>query len=198
MNSTSHDAVKSINIYGHISAQPEQIAQLFGAQVSNEVDPACDVAIFAINPSAGIDNESIEIWREFDELQTPRLVVVTVLDGMELDFDDAVMVANRVFDQTVTPHLVLHGESGSPIGTISLADYSTTDYSTNPPTIGHADDELKELVTEFRDEYLERIEEMEDGAFAAGILFPAIPLNLSNKLGVKIVEDYLSELPSSR
>jgi translation elongation factor EF-G len=198
MNSTSHNAVKSINIYGHISAQPEQIAQLFRAQVSHEVDPACDVAIFAINPSAGIDNETIEIWRGFDELQTPRLVVVTVLDGMELDFDDAVMVANRVFDQTVTPHLVLHGESGSPIGTISLADYSTTDYSTNPPTHGDADVELRELVSDFRDEYLEHIEEMEDGAFAAGILFPAIPLNLNNKLGVKLVEDYLSELPSSR
>jgi hypothetical protein len=198
MNSTSQDAVKSINIYGHISAQPEQIAQLFGGKLSQEVDPACDAAIFAINPSAGIDNETIEIWRGFDELQTPRLVVVTVLDGMELDFDDAVMVANRVFDQTVTPHLVLHGESGSPIGTISLVDYATTDYSTNPPTHGDADDELRELVSEFRDEYLDRMEEMEDGAFAAGILFPAIPLNLSNKLGVKIVEGYLNELPSSR
>ncbi|MEY4291410.1 MAG: hypothetical protein RL130_1352, partial [Actinomycetota bacterium] len=160
MNSTSQDAVKSINIYGHISAQPEQIAHLFDAKVSKEVDPECDVAIFAINPSAGIDNETIEVWRGFDELQTPRLVVVTVLDGMELDFDDAVMVANRVFDQTVTPHLVLHGENGSPIGTISLVDFTTTDYSTNPPTTAHADDELRELVSEFRDEYLERIEEM--------------------------------------
>ena len=196
MNSTSQDAVKSIFIYGHISAQPEQIAQVFGAQVATEVDPQCDVAIFAINPSAGIDNETISIWREFDELQTPRLIVVTVLDGIELDFDDAVMVANRVFDQTVTPHLVLHGESGSPIGTISLSDYRTTDYSTNPPTVADADDELRGVVEEFRDEYLERIEEMEDGAFAAGILFPAIPLNLTNKLGVNLVEQYLSELPS--
>ena len=198
MNSTSQDAVKSINIYGHISAQPEQIAQLFGARVAGEVDASCDVAIFAVNPSAGIDNDTIAIWREFDELQTPRLIVVTVLDGMELDFDDAVMVANRVFDQTVTPHLVLHGDSGSPIGTISLLDFTTTDYSTNPPTIGHADDELRELVAEFRDEYLERIEEMENGAFAAGILFPAIPLNLNNKLGVDLVEKFLDELPSSR
>jgi translation elongation factor EF-G len=198
MNSTSQDAVKSINIYGHISAQPEQIAQLFGARVADVVDASCDVAIFAINPSAGIDNDTIANWREFDELQTPRLIVVTVLDGMELDFDDAVMVANRVFDQTVTPHLVLHGESGSPIGTISLFDFTTTDYSTNPPTIGHADDELRELVAEFREEYLERIEEMEDGAFAAGILFPAIPLNLNNRLGVDLVEKFLDELPSSR
>lgn len=196
MNSTSHDAVKSINIYGHISAQPEQMAQVFGAKVATAIDPSCDVAIFAINPSAGIDNETINIWREFDELQTPRLIVVTVLDGMELDFDDAVMVANRVFDQTVTPYLVLHGENGSPIGTISLANFKTTDYSTNPPTVADADEELRGVVEEFRDEYLERIEEMEDGAFAAGILFPAIPVNLTNKLGVDLVEQYLAELPS--
>jgi translation elongation factor EF-G len=196
MNSTSHDAVKSINIYGHISAQPEQLAQVFGAKVATEIDPTCDVAIFAINPSAGVDNETIDIWREFDEIQTPRLIVVTVLDGMELDFDDAVMVANRVFDQTVTPYLVLHGETGSPIGTISLVDYRTTDYSTNPPTVADADEELRGVVEEFREEYLERVEEMEDGAFAAGILFPAIPINLTNKLGVDLVEKYLSELPS--
>ena len=118
-------------------------------------------------------------------------------DGMELDFDDAVMLANRVFDQTITPYLVLHGENGSPIGTISLATLKTMDYSTTPPTIDQADSELVEVVEEFRDEYLERIDEMEDGAFAAGIIFPAIPLNLSNGLGVDIIKAYLDELPSS-
>ena len=196
MDSSSDDAVKLINIYGHVSAQPEQIAQLLNARVATEADSDCDLAIFAINPSAGIDNGTIALWREFDDLQTPRLIVVSVLDGMELDFDDAVMLANRVFDQTITPYLVLHGETGSPIGIISLADFKTTDYSTNPPTISDADEELRGVVEEFRDEYLERIEEMEDGAFAAGILFPAIPLNLHNKLGVDLITAYLQELPS--
>ena len=197
MNSTSLGAVKSINIYGHVSAHPEQIADVFGGVVQKVVDPSCDVAIFAVNPAAGIDNETIEMWRAFDEYQTPRLIAVTVLDGMELDFDDAVMLANRVFDQTITPYLVLHGENGSPIGTISLATLKTTDYSTNPPSIADADEELIEVVEEFRDEYLERIEEMEDGAFAAGIIFPAIPLNLANGLGVDLIQSYLDELPSS-
>lgn len=197
MNSTSLGAVKSINIYGHVSAHPEQIADVFGGVVQKVVDPSCDVAIFAVNPAAGIDNETIEMWRAFDEYQTPRLIAVTVLDGMELDFDDAVMLANRVFDQTITPYLVLHGENGSPIGTISLATLKTTDYSTNPPSIADADEELIEVVEEFRDEYLERIEEMEDGAFAAGIIFPAIPLNLANGLGVDVIQSYLDELPSS-
>ena len=197
MNSTSLDAVKSIFIYGHVSAHPEQIAEAFGGQVAKDVDPTCDIAIFAINPAAGIDPETIELWRGFDEYQTPRLITVTVLDGMEMDFDDAVMLANRVFDQTITPYLVLHGESGSPIGIISLSNFQTIDYSTNPPTIGEADEELREVVEEFREEYLERIDEMEHGAFAAGILFPAIPLNLSNSLGVNEIKTYIAELPSS-
>ena len=196
MSSTSRDAVKSINIYGHISALPEQIATAFGGVVTTEVDPECDVAIFAINPAAGIDGATIEIWKSFDEFQTPRLVVITVMDGMEMDFDDAVMIANRVFDTTVTPYLVLHGESGAPIGVISLQDLTTIDYSTTPPSIGHADEELQEVVAEFREEFLSQMEEMEDGAFAAGILFPALPINLAISLGVDLVQKFLDELPS--
>jgi hypothetical protein len=51
---------------------------------------------------------------------------------------------------------------------------------------------------EFREEYLEQMMEMGDGAFAAGILFPAIPVNPVNGLGVDIVKRYLFELPGSR
>lgn len=196
MSSSSQDAAKTINIYGHVSAAPEQIAKTFGAQVSSAVDGDCDLAIFAINPAAGIDPVTIELWRGFDELQTPRLIVVTVIEGTELDFDDAVMLANRVFDQTVTPYLVLHGETGSPIGLISLADLTTVDYSTTPPTLSEADEELRQVVEDFREEYFVHMEEMEDGAFAAGILFPAVPLNLSNQLGIDLVNAYINELPS--
>jgi translation elongation factor EF-G len=190
--------MKSIKIYGHISATPEQFANIFGGEVSVEVDPACDAAIFLINPSAGIDNQTIEAWRGFDEFQTPRMVLVTVLDGMEMDFDDAVLVANRVFDPLVTPYLVLHGESGTPIGTISLSDLTTRDYSSNPPLVGESDSELQELVRDFQEEYLEQMVEMEDGAFAAGILFPALPVNPVNGMGIDIAQEYLAQLPGSR
>ena len=196
MSSTSQDAVNALKIYGHVSANPEKFGAIFGATVAHGVDPECDAAIFAINPSAGIHNETIELWRAFDEFQTPRIVIVTVLDGLEMDFDDAVLLANRVFDPLVTPYLVLHGESGTPIGTISLIDLSTTDYSTNPPTRATADDELQEIVKDFREEFLDQMVEMEDGAFAAGILFPAIPVNAANGLGIDLVKEYLAELPS--
>jgi len=35
---------------------------------------------------------------------------------------------------------------------------------------------------------------MGDGAFAAGLLFPAIPLWIEKNIGVKIVTQYLSEI----
>ena len=177
---------------------PEQFAQLLEASVATEVDSECDAAVFLINPSAGIDPATIDAWREFDEYQTPRLVLVTVLDGMEMDFDDAVLVGNRVFDPLVTPYLVLHGESGSPIGIISLEDLKTYDYTTNPPTVEDSDEELRELVREFQEEFQEQMVEMENGAFAAGILFPALPVNPSNGMGLDIAREFLKQLPSSR
>jgi hypothetical protein len=196
MESTSVDAQKKIIIHGHISATPEKFADLFSGKVSSTIDEDCDVALFVVNPSAGIDQPTVELWRSYDELLTPRAVLVTVLDGLELDFDDAVLLANRLFDQLVTPFLVLHGESGTPIGTISLTDLKTFDYSTNPPTIGDADQELREMVEDFREEYLEQIAEMGEGGFASGILFPAIPINTVNGLGVDIAHAFIAELPS--
>jgi hypothetical protein len=35
---------------------------------------------------------------------------------------------------------------------------------------------------------------MGDGAFAAGLLFPAIPLVIEKNIGVNIVKQYLSEI----
>lgn len=196
MSSTNQDALQSLKIYGHASATPEKLAQIFNATVAVEVDPECDAAIFAVNPAAGIDDSTIELWRAFDEFLTPRLVVVTVLEGVEMDFDDAVLLANRVFDPLITPYLVLHGENGTPIGMISLENLTTLDYSTNPPTQSVADNELQELVRDFREEYLEQMQEMDDGAFAAGLIFPAIPINTANNLGVDIVMNFLAKLPS--
>ena len=107
------------------------------------------------------------------------------------------MVANRVFDQLVTPYLVLHDDVGSPAALIRLEDLSILDYSTKPMTVKPCDPEHEELVKEFRDEFLEQMSEMSYGAFAAGILFPAIPLNVTSGIGVDIVQSFIEQLPSS-
>jgi len=197
MPTSTSGAVKRIHIYGHVSASPQAVATAFGGVTGQTPGSETDLAIFAINPSAGIDPETISHWSAFDDYQTPRIVVVTGLDGQELDFEDAVMVANRVFDQLVTPYLVLHGDDGNPAALIRLDDLMIVDYTTSPKSLRHCDAEHEELVREFREEYFDQMSEMEDGAFAAGIIFPAIPINLTSGLGVDIVLEYIDQLPSS-
>jgi hypothetical protein len=188
---------KRIHVYGHVSASPAAIASAFHGRVCTSAEADSDLAIFAINPSAGIDAQTISLWQELDDFQIPRLVLVNGLEGQELDFDDAAMLASRVFDQVITPYLVLHGDDGEPTALIRLQDLEITDYSTNPPTTRHCDPEHEELVREFRDEYFEQTSEMDEGAFAAGIIFPAIPINLNKGIGVDVVQSYIDLLPSS-
>ena len=183
-----------IHVYGHASAEPEMVAETFGALYTQEVHSQSDLAIFAINPSAGVDQETIALWAELDEFQIPRLVVVTHLEKQEADFDDAVMIANRVFSPMATPFLVLHDESGLPIALISLSDLTIIDYSTTPPTTGLCEPEHETLVQEFRDEYIELVQASGEDAFAAGLLFPAIPLWIEKGIGVDIVKRYIDQI----
>ena len=196
MSSPSTGAVKRIHVYGHASASPQAVASAFSGTVANSPESESDLAIFAINPAAGIDQETIENWAALDDFQIPRLVVVNGLDGQELDFEDAVMVANRVFAQLVTPYLVLHDDGGEPTALISLQDLQIIDYSQTPAHIRASDPEHEELVREFREEYFELTSEMDEGAFAAGILFPAIPINLIKGIGIDVVRGYIDLLPS--
>ena len=183
-----------IHVYGHLSADPALVASVFNAQLSQTPVPESDLAIFAIDPSAGIDQATIDLWQSLDEFQVPRLVVVTHLEKLEADFDDAVMIANRVFSPMATPFLVLHDEQGLPVALISLADLSIIDYSTTPPTTRMSDPEHQTLVQEFRDEYLELLQSSGEQAFPAGLLFPAIPLWIEKGIGVDIVKRYIEEI----
>jgi len=187
-------SAKRIHIYGHISAQPQAIANLFGAEVSNAAVADSDLAIFVINPSAGIDQPTIDLWQSLSDYQLPRLVIVNELDGSDSDFEDAIMLGNRVFDQLATPFLVLHGDKGEPIALINLENLEIRDYTTNPPSVRASDVEHQELVADFRAEYLAEIENAGEGAFAAGLLFPAIPIVISNGLGIDVVKSYLDLL----
>jgi hypothetical protein len=183
-----------IHVYGHDSADPAQVASVFNAQFSENAEPESDLAIFAIDPSAGIDQATIDLWQSLDEYQVPRLVVVTHLEKLEADFDDAVMIATRVFDQMTTPYLVLHDEAGLPAALIGLADLQIIDYSTQPSVSRSSEAEHQTLVQEFRDEYLELVAAAGEKAFSAGLLFPAIPLWIERGIGIDIVEGFIQQL----
>ena len=144
-------------VFGHPSANPGEVATALEAAVGTLPTGDISCALFVVNPNTVIDQATIDQWQSFDEFLTPRMIVVTQLDGNNGDFDDAVMLANRVFDQLATPYLVLHDDDGSPRALISLSDMVITDYSTTPPTKSPCEPEHETLVQEFRDEYLELV-----------------------------------------
>lgn len=196
---TSTSAPVRIALYGHVSATPAALSKVLsdrGITISTEGgDPAqIDCAIFAINPSAGIDAETIALWEGLNDYLTPRIMVALALPGADLDFDDAVMLANRVFDQMVTPYLVLHGDDGTPAALISLEDLSVRNYIQGIAVISESEPEHRELVADFQSEYREIIEAAGEDAFAAGLLFPAIPVNIDSGIGLDVLIDYLHQL----
>lgn len=183
-----------IHIFGHSSAQPWKFAEEFGGETDTLDVGQCDLAIFVLNPSAGIDPETIAQWAALDELMVPRLICVTGLGDSQADFDDGVMLANRVLDTTLTPYLVLHDEEGMAAALIDLKEMKILDYSTQPPQIRPSEPEHQTLVQEFREEYLAAIDVMGEDAFAAGLIFPAIPVWIEKGIGVDIVKKYIAEL----
>lgn len=194
MSSRPNPALPRVHIYGHVSAQPMTVAELFQGAHSSVALAESDLAIFAINPAAGIDQTTIDLWQVLSDFQVPRLVVVNELDGSDSDFDDAVLLANRVFDPLVTPYLVLHNDNGDPTALIDLESLEIVDYSNQPPARRDSDPEHKDLVKDFREEYLQAVDEAGEAAFEAGLLFPAIPLVISKGIGVDIVKNFIARV----
>jgi hypothetical protein len=188
---------KKIKLYGHASAATHSLSEALNAPISSEVDSEISAAIFAINASSGIDQKTIDLWHNFDEFLTPRLLVVTGFNEGLQDFDDAVLLARKVLDDVATPVLVLHDDDGSPCALIDLETLRINNYRTNQ--LSQADPEHIEVVQDFREEYLAQKEAAGRDGFISGIFFPAIPILLNDPefiLGVDIVKRYLNELPS--
>ena len=114
----------------------------------------------------------------------------------EIDFDDMAAIVGRIFDPVVTPYLVLHSDSGAPVALIELESLRLFDYSNGKREIKESEVEHKELVSEFKIEFTEKIEEFCPTGFQDALLFPALPY--ISKLGLGKVEtlEYLAQLPT--
>lgn len=190
---------------GHPSSNIAQLAGMFSGNISscelsdNQGDfssmlQGVDAVALLINAKTGVSKRMIDFWQYVSERQFPRLVIVTGLEMSEADFDDIVLIANRVLEQTITPYLVLHDELGEPNGLIELTTLQVHDYSTAQLKTYPADEELMGLVEEFKSEHEALVEEFGDSGFAEGLLVPAIPLGINRDYGRKEIQSYLSAI----
>jgi hypothetical protein len=173
-------------IAGHPSSQPEIVAndlnlgtsQVIAVTSSSQIPKDfenLDACALLVNAKSGVSPAMIELWSNISERQIPRMIIVNGLEFSEIDFDDIVLIANRVLENVITPFLVLHDELGEPTGLISLTDGIVHDYSNGQLTTYEADEELKSLVKEFRDELNLATTEFDETAYSQGLIVPAIP-----------------------
>ena len=157
---------------------------------------ASDVALFLVSAQDGIVSADLDKWRLARELYIPSLVIICDLLVSEIDFEDMTAIASKMLDPVVTPYLVLHGDDGRPAALINLDTLLITDYSNGEPTSRPADPEHIELVAEFREEYLEALEDAGEESFAAGLLFPALPWVEGSRIGLDQIKEYLNQVPT--
>jgi len=173
---------------------------------------AADAALFVVSAADGVDGATKLLWDECATVGMPRAVVVTKLDHARTDFDEIVLICQRVFGDAVTPlYLPLLDEQEQVGGLIGLLSQQIFDYSSGeraetaaePEHLEHIEDPrnslIEGIIAESEDETLmDRYlsgEEIDDKiiiadlekAVARGHFYPALPV--TNRAGaVELLE----------
>ncbi len=197
-----HSSAKSIEVAA--AFEPGYPGRILGCDLKDdeinysEVLNGISAVALVISAHSGVSKSMIDFWSFVSERQYPRLIIVTGLEFSESDFDDIVLIANRVLEQVTTPFLVLHDELGEPSGLISLTDLTVFDYSQKPMTQYRADNELQTLVSEFKSEFELQMQEFESDGFMSGLEVPAIPLVVSKEIGLAQIKKYIDLVINSK
>ena len=176
-----------------IGGKSQQLAAELGA-LAVELEES-DIALFLVSANDGIVSADLEKWRIARELYIPSLVIICDLVASEIDFEDMTAIASKMLDPVVTPYLVLHSDDGNPAALINLQTFAIINYSSGAAEFQEADPEHIELVSEFREEYLEALEDAGEDSFAAGLLFPALPWVEGTSIGLDQIREYLNLIP---
>jgi len=183
----------AVHLVGRYS---EELASALG--VTNSPLESSEAALFLVSAKDGIVRADSDIWLLARELYIPSIVVITDLSAEnDTDFEDMSAIAGRILDPVVTPYLVLHEDDATPIALIDLITQKILDYSHGSLEIRESDIEHREVIEEFRQEYLEALEAAGEEAFENALLYPALPWIAGSRLGLAEIALYLNRIPLS-
>ena len=182
-----------------ISPGKEEISTVLGLPVAKIDDPSlitADVVVVVASAKTGIDPNLVAQWNTFRELYVPTIVAVVDFEDGDVDFEDMSAIVGKMLEPVLTPYLVLHADNGEPTALINLEDQMITDYSSTASAKIPSDSEHRELILEFKEELHNALAEGGWDQFPAGLIIPAIPLILKNKLGVAEIKHFLDLIPT--
>jgi hypothetical protein len=183
---------------------------IFSNEVSREEISTALAIVFLIEADRGISNEEIDTFLQLRDMQLPTLILVAgldlqtqdfneesverlgLLDQSSWDFDDMVMLCNRVLEPVVAPYLVLHHEDGHPSGYFDLESSEVIEYRDGERITRASDKELLEVVEEFQNEFNQSGYVVSD--FLQGNSVLAIPYIPERGMGKAEVNELLTKL----
>jgi hypothetical protein len=154
------------------------------------------VVVVIASAKTGIDSNVVKNWATFRELYIPTIVAVIDFEDGDVDFEDMSAIVGKMLEPVLTPYLVLHADTGEPTALINLEDQMITDYSNSKVNKITSDAEHRELVLEFKEELNTALNEGGWDQFVQGLIIPAIPLILRNKLGIAEIKHFLDLIPT--
>jgi len=182
-----------------ISADNESISAALGLPAAQIDDPSLitsNVVVVIASAKTGIDSNVVKNWATFRELYIPTIVAIIDFEDGDVDFEDMSAIVGKMLEPVLTPFLVLHTDTGEPTALINLEDQMITDYSNSRVNTITSDAEHRELVLEFKEELNTALNEGGWDQFVQGLIIPAIPLILRNKLGIAEIKHFLDLIPT--
>ena len=185
---------------------------------------AADAALFVVSAVGGVDALTVQLWQECEAVGLPRAIVVTQLDRARADFDESVVLCQRLLGEGVHPlYLPLHGEADEVAGLMGLISQRVHDWSTGDRVERDPDPQHLPLIENARADLIEAvIADSEDEtlldrylagealdqdvvvadletAVARGLLHPVLPLAPLAAVGTDELLQLISRgLPSPR
>jgi hypothetical protein len=164
------------------------------SKVTGDLATDFEIFLMLVDARTGISPAMVEVWQSYAERQFPRLLLVQGLEFAESDFDDIVLIGNRVLEQFATPFLVLHDDLGQPTALISLEDNLVHDYSGAQARRYSAESELVDIVADFQEEYLQLYSDLGEDGFQQGIFAIALPVGIERAFGIVELNSILEVL----
>jgi hypothetical protein len=193
-----------LHIWRHEDSDPSPSLSLISndpicTEINNSTQQMLDPdEIFAllVDASSGISSSMIELWNYISDRQFRRILLVQGLENSESDFDDIILIANRVMEKIATPYLVIHNENGAPVGLVDLEKTEVRSYEDDELKIMPCDDSLLDLIAEFRREFTEDFLLLGEDAFADGLYGLGIPIGSKRPFGIAELNSILAGLPT--
>ena len=119
---------------------------------------AADAALFVVSAADGVDGSTRLLWEECAAVGMPRAVVVTKLDSARADFEEMVLICQRVFGEGIQPlYLPMLDDDEHVAGVVGLLTQRIHEYSRGVRSERDAEEQHREGIENARNSLIEGI-----------------------------------------